>query len=261
MKLQRFLDRIEDAPHGIRRRVAGQLLHLAVGEQVDVEFRPDPLQCAREAQGRHVRSFRLPQRIEYGAQHRRIVTRTVGEAFGEDDRNDFRIHCCRAEGILEGANEDRLVDESILRPAQPADFVRKCGPTCSRLAVDEKDFEIRPARAGFTRRWRHDIGHLARRHLIVYVPLRLSLAIDTGQQPIGDAPCEFRGATCVVGSDALVQRSQQASARVGVVFFCRRNGGERRLQRGPLAALGCPGFGQRRDLAPVVSPREWMSRN
>ena len=74
MKLQRFLDRIEDASHHVRRRVAGQLLHLAVGEQVDVEFRPDPLQCARETQSRHIRSFRLPQGIEDGAQHRSLVT-------------------------------------------------------------------------------------------------------------------------------------------------------------------------------------------
>ena len=99
--LERFLHRVEDAPHRVRRRVAGNFLHLAVGEQVDVEFRPDTFQRAREAERRHVRSFRSPERVEYGAQNRRIVARAVWEAFGENYRNDIGIHHNRADCILE----------------------------------------------------------------------------------------------------------------------------------------------------------------
>ena len=87
------------------------------------------------------------------------------------------------------------------------------------------------------------------------IPLGRAAAIDTGQQPVGDAPRKLRGATGVVGSNAFGQRCEQPRARIGVVFLARRQGGERRLQRRPLASLGCPGVGQRRDLAPVVSPR------
>ena len=128
MQLERLLDRVEDPPHGIRRRVAGKFLHLTVGEQVDVEFRPDPLQRAREAERRHVRSFRFPKRIKHGAQHGRVVARAVGEAFGKHDRNDIGVQCRGAERILEGTDEDRLVDEGILRPAQPAHLRRRAPP-------------------------------------------------------------------------------------------------------------------------------------
>ncbi|MNL32236.1 hypothetical protein D3C87_1540750 [compost metagenome] len=43
MHLKRLLNRVEDAPHGIGRRIAGNFLYLTVGEQVNVEFRADPL--------------------------------------------------------------------------------------------------------------------------------------------------------------------------------------------------------------------------
>ena len=117
VQLERLLDRVEDAPDPVRRRVAGELLHVAVGEQVDVEFRPDPLQRAREAQRRHIRSFRLAERIKHRAQHRRVVARAIGEALGENDRDDVGIDRRGAERVLEGADEDRLVDERIFRPA------------------------------------------------------------------------------------------------------------------------------------------------
>ena len=44
VELERLLDGVEDAAHAIGRRIAGELLDAAVGQQKDVELRTDALQ-------------------------------------------------------------------------------------------------------------------------------------------------------------------------------------------------------------------------
>ena len=49
-----------------------------------------------------------------------LEPRAVGKAFGQDGRSDIGIDRRGADGILKGADEDRLVDEAVLRSAQTA---------------------------------------------------------------------------------------------------------------------------------------------
>ena len=82
MQLEQLLDGVEDPAHAIGRGIAGELLDVTVGQQVDVELRADALQGSGEAQRRGVAILRHAERVQHRPQHRRLVARAEREAFG-----------------------------------------------------------------------------------------------------------------------------------------------------------------------------------
>ena len=123
MQLQRLLDGVEDPADALGLRVAGDLLHVAVRQQIDVELGTDGFQrpCEIDAGGFVV--LVLQDWIENAAQHRRVVARAVWHVVGRHDSGDARVHDGRAERILEGSDEDGLIDELVLAATQLADFL------------------------------------------------------------------------------------------------------------------------------------------
>ncbi|MCY1240836.1 hypothetical protein D9M72_537020 [compost metagenome] len=76
-----------------------------------------------------------------------------------------------------------------------------------------------------------------------------------GEQSIGDAPRKLSRPARIVGRDAFRQRCKQSYTRIGMVLLCRPYRGDRRLECRPLATVGGPGIGERRDFAPVIGAR------
>ena len=58
----------------------------------------------------------------------------------------------------------------------------------------------------------------------------------------------------IIRGDPLAQRGEERRPRIGVIAFDRLHGRDGGIQLGPFDAPGLPGFGQGRDVAPVVEP-------
>ena len=125
VQLEQLLDGVEDAAQGICLRVAGDVFDVPVGQQVEIQLRPHALQRLRQVQCRDVRRFPLVRRFRKRAQDRCIVPRAEREAFVDHDGGQLGVEHRGAECVLEAADEDRLVDEGIQRPA-------KAAPLCGR---------------------------------------------------------------------------------------------------------------------------------
>ena len=135
VQFQRLLDRIEDAAHDIRCRIAGDLLDLPVGQQIEIELRPDALEHVRQPQARMRRHFHRPSERHQRAQHRRIVARAEGKPSWMTTAARSGLSMRRAERVLEAADEDRFVDELVVRPAQPAPFRSRAGQRAAGAPV------------------------------------------------------------------------------------------------------------------------------
>src|SRR4051812_24226654 len=118
MDLERLLDGVEDAPDRIGLRVAGERFDVAFGEQVDVELRPDALYRVRQTQRGFVTAIRFAERIEDRPERRGVVPGTIGEPLREHDGGKGGVDRGGTERVLEGADEDGLVEELVLRPPQ-----------------------------------------------------------------------------------------------------------------------------------------------
>ncbi len=144
VQFQQFLHRVEDAPGAGRRRVGGELFHLAVGGHVDVQIGAHALQQAREPQrGLFFRDL-AQGLLDHPAQHRGVVAGPERHAFGRDHGKKLGVHDGGADRILETAHDDGFVDERILDPAQAAQFGADRGPAGWRLRADQKHLEIGP---------------------------------------------------------------------------------------------------------------------
>ena len=130
VQFEQFFHRVEDAANDIGLGIAGQLLHIAVGDHVDVEFGPNALQRARKRQ-RRVRHLWSIHRRHQRAQDRRIVPGMLRKAFIDDDSRKVGIKHCSTECVLETAGKDRLIDESINRTTQLPPFGGKAGTSLS----------------------------------------------------------------------------------------------------------------------------------
>ena len=60
----------------------------------------------------------------------------------DNDGRKIRVEYRCAERVLKTADEDRLIDERIQRPAKPPPLHTKSGPACRRRACDDQDLEI-----------------------------------------------------------------------------------------------------------------------
>ncbi len=87
------------------------------------------------------------------------MTRAEREAFIDDDGADIAVEHCRAEGILDAADEYRLINESVQRAAQPAPLGRGGGPAVGRHSSHNQRFEIRPLGVATAQCRRQHVAH------------------------------------------------------------------------------------------------------
>ncbi len=104
------------------------------------------------------------------AQNWNVMPRAKREAFMDNNSGDVAVQHGRAKGVLEAADKDRLINEGVQRPAQPAPLRTKSGPACGRRPRDNQHLEIGPVgvRASKSRRQhicRHPVA------LIIRLPL------------------------------------------------------------------------------------------
>ena len=159
MQLQQLLDEVEHPAGNACLRIAGDLLDLAVGHDVDVELRPHPLEQLGELQGRHFGGAALLQGRRQRAEHRRIVARAQDKAFVDDHGGEVGIEHDRAERILDAADKHRFVNERIKRSAQPAPLRAQARPALRRCAGDDQGLEIGPVRLALAERGRQYVRH------------------------------------------------------------------------------------------------------
>ena len=152
----------------------------------------------------------------------------------DDDGGKIGIEHGRAERVLEAADEDRLIDECVQRPAKPAPFGRKRRPARGRRAGDDQDFEIGSMRVRLPKRRRQDV----RRHavvILVLVPFARILTEGPREQRAGDAA----GSAAVACASFAAAWSRSAVINcepgIGVKFLGRGHLGKRRLELGAAA--------------------------
>ena len=254
VQFQQFLHRIEDAAHRIRLGIAGDLFDPAVRHEVKIELGPYALEDLRQVQRRCFRRLVLVDRFGQRAQHRRVVPRAERKAFVDDDGGKVGIEHRRAERVLEAADEDRLVDERVHRPAQPAPFRGERGPARGRRAGDDQDFEIGPVRVRAAQRGRQDIGRRAVT-VLVDIPIAGVLTEGAREQHAGDAARERRGRMRIVRRGMVAQRVDQMGAGIGVKLLGRGNVRECRLEFGAIAGAAGPSLGQFNEMPPLIAAR------
>ena len=255
VKLERLLDGVEDPAHAIGRGIAGEILDVTLGQEEDVELRADALQGSGEAQRRGVAILRHAERVQHRPQHGRLEARAEREAFRHHDRGERRVDGRGAKGVLERSDEDRLVDELVLRAAEPAHLVGERRPACGRLGRNEQDLAVGPAAFRPLQARRHDVGHLVDTHLGVGIPFRGALPIGAGHEPVRNPPRQTRRAAGVVRRDPLAQQGEEFRPGIGVIALDSLHRGNGGIEVGALRCPGLPLLGQARDLAPVVEPR------
>ena len=90
VQFEQLLDRIEDAAHGVRLRISGDLLDLPVGHKIEIELRPHALEHLRQAQRRRFGAFmlvhRLGQACAGSARHAAIGTQSLRGSRRRQDR-------------------------------------------------------------------------------------------------------------------------------------------------------------------------------
>ena len=180
------------------------------------------------------------------------MARAERKAFVNHDRGKIGIENGRAERVLEAADEDRLVDEGVQRPAQAAPFRRQGRPACGRRAGDNQDLEVRSMRFRLPQRRRQGV----RRHgfvILVLVPHARILAEGPGQHGAGDPAGQGRRGLRVVGRGVIAQRGHQLRAGIGVKLFGRGHLGERRVELGAAAGIVGPRFGQFHQIRPLIA--------
>ena len=153
------------------------------------------------------------------------------------------------------SDEDRLVDELVLRAAKPAHLVGERRPACGRLGRNEQDLAVGPAPFRPLQARRHDVGHLVDTHLGVGIPFRGAFPIGAGHEPVRDPPRQTSRAAGVVRRDPLAQQGEEPRPGIGVIALDSLHRGNGGIEVRALRCPGLPLLGQARDLAPVVEPR------
>ena len=160
MQLERLLDLIEDSPDRIGAHIAGELLHVAIREEVDVQLRAEPPQNVGEVERRSSSPISACDAVglEKRADQRRLLLGAQGEPFVERDGRQIGVHDRGCNGVLGAADDQRLVDELILRPPQPTDFVDHVLPARGLVRGNEKHLEIGPECCAAAKGGREPIG-------------------------------------------------------------------------------------------------------
>ena len=235
--LQRLLDAVEDAADVARHLgVAGDLTHVAPGQEIHVQLGTDALQRARQLRallldGRAVR-LRSELAREQLVQDRRVVLRRERKAVIDHDGLDTPVEQRGQQRVLEAADDDALVHELILGPAQATQIQRDRGPARGRRRRDDQRLEVRPPRVGGVEPRRQAHHAVAVRAVVARLPVRGIGAVAARQQRVVDASHQPRDIASVALSDLVLDRAQQARARVREEAFGRTQLRERDLDGG-----------------------------
>ena len=193
--------------------------------------------------------------LEKRADQRRLLLGAQGEAFIERDGREIGVHDCGCDGVLGAADDQRLVDELILRPPQPTDFVDHVLPARGLVRGNEKDLEIGPECCAAAKGGREPIGRnigdfvaaLPFGGIVLVIPRD-----DGGRNPLGQE-IEALG---VSFAQLRAQSPKKARARVSEECFERLEIRENLLDpvdSPRLAALQGPRG--RKNLDPLVGPQ------
>ena len=261
--LERLLDLVEDPADRRGGRIAGHLLDLAVAEQVDVEFRADPLdepgKLDPEPARRELGRVDVEVRDEEASQERRVVMRREREAVIEDHCFQIDVEDDAEHRILEAAHDHRLVDELVLAPAQPAHLLDGTRPARGGCRRHQQHLEIRFVKLRVAERRRQTVGHV--RRLLGDLPLAGLVSVAAREQGAADAPHQSGHADRVVRAQPIVESAEQAGAGVGLEGFQRAQVAEATcdlvFQRAGIRAvrLRRPALRGDAELAPAIEPR------
>ena len=176
------------------------------------------------------------------------MPRAERKAFVDDDGGEIRVEHGRAERVLEAADEDRLIDERVQRPAQAPPFGGKSGPARRGRAGDDQDFEIGPMSLGAPKRRRQHVRRNALSSSSA-VPIARVLAVTSGSARC--AGCGGRAPRSrAVSSWPCRAAPRAAGTRIGVEFLRDGELGERGIEFRAVA-----GFGDLHQAAPLVAAR------
>ena len=130
------------------------------------------------------------------------MARAEGETFGDDGRQDVRVHENGAERILETAHDDRFIDEAVLAAAQPPELRRHRRPTAARLRRHQQDLEIGSVLVTPGDDARQHLGEVLR--LAGRLALRL-LGEGIGQYGVGNPTRDRGGRGGISGAQPVMQ--------------------------------------------------------
>ena len=263
--LHQLLDLMEHSPDGGHFLAPREMLHGAVGEEVHVELGAVALDDPRERGGERAGldgggvDAAVPH--QEVAHTRHVVARLELEAVVDHHRLHVRVEGRADDGVLEAAHVNDLVDERVLRPAQPAEIGARPLPAGGIGGRDDEHLEV-----GLVRLARLDVGGqdiedtpLALFHRVPDPGVVTVAAGDEGHRDLPHQPREHRG---IALAQRLRHRRHQAGPRIRPVRLERRDIGEQ--ARGatghgvhglPARRGGLPRAPHRAQLAPAVDPR------
>ena len=251
VEFHRLLDRMEDAAQTGGLGIAGDRLHVAAREHVQVELRPRALDDARQLESRRPGSDAGSHLPEEFANDGRIVPGLKRHAVCHHHRRHARVQHDGADGVLEGTDEDRLVDELVFLAAEPAHLVGERLPPRGFLGGDEEHFEVRAMRLARRHHARDDAG----RHGVLF---RLPLFHEVGPTPddehFGDMAGEPRRLLRIAGFNQGAQSLDCWSTGNGVELFHHRQFVDEAEQLRRLRPAGHPIAGKvGNHLPPVIA--------
>ncbi len=259
-----LFDLVEHAPDHRCLRVASDLLHLPVGEQINIELGPDALDELRELHAdvaRHkARRVQLVTGSQESVHQRHVVLRGHRDSVKDHHRLDLAVHDRGEKRVLDAADQHRLVDHGVLDAPQAANFPGNLRPARSRRRSHEQGLEVRPvsvvaiAKCGRQPLRRRVVGIVRR------LPFTAVVAVAAGQQRATDPAHKPADAKRVVAADAFGEHLHQPRSGIGEKVLERVQFHEGRFHWGaPAASLAalrprgpglCPGI----QLAPTVQP-------
>ena len=236
------------------RAIAGDALHPPVGQEIEVEVGAQPLQAGGEGQ-RHVVPFDVVG-VEAGsgqdvAERGGVVAGGVGEALVDRDAGDDRIEQDGADRILETAHGHPLVDESVLRPAQAAQFGDLLLPAIRGSRRDDEHLEVGTMPRSVTHRCGAILGRRIGK-LLRCLPRTGVVLVGPGQDRLRYPPGKTGGAFGLPGLDPLAQGRKQPRAGIGEELLIRPEVLERGLDRRTVGAAARPCLGGGMQAAPPV---------
>ena len=256
--LEGLLDLVEHAPQAGRGRIGEDLVRLAVGEEEDVELRPDLLRGPGEEQAEVAPPLLRVEgeaRLEPALEERQVVRRGIREAVVDHDRLEVRVEDDGEERVLERPHQHRLVDELVLRAPELPDLLDLRGPAARGGGGHEQRLEV-----GTRRRLARRGGHraLADRPFLVRLPLAGLVAVAARHERARHPLHQAQRPLGVPRAHPFLEGPQQAHAREGLQGL---EGAQQietpralRLEARP-RALRRPRLGGLRQVAPAVVAR------
>ena len=103
------------------------------------------------------------------------MARMEGKSLVDHHGGKIGVQHRRAQRIFGAADDDRLVDERVVRATHPTPLHADRGPSLDRGAGDDQYLEVRRCAVLPAHGRRQDVGHAAR-DLAVRIPIRCMLS-------------------------------------------------------------------------------------